>query len=211
MVKIRAFDPSSIEQPHGLSGFAWPSTFKDGAPWDLEIGCGVGWHPIQYAKANKDRRLIAIEHTREKFEKFAGRVDRHPELSNILPVHADAMRWVTHAIPAESVDRVFLLYPNPEPKASNKRWLRMPFFQRLLEIMKPGATLTLATNIESYFQEALEYGQKAWGLELVETRSFKLEDELPGLPRTHFEKKYLVRGETCFDVTFRKARATLRP
>ncbi len=208
---VRAFDPSSIEKPHGLTGFAWPAEFKDGAPWDLEIGCGVGWHPIKYAIDNPSRRLIAVEHTREKFESFQGRVFKHAQLKNLLPIHADAIRWVTHAIPAGSLDRIFLLYPNPEPKAANKRWLRMPFFQRLLETLAPGGTITLATNIESYFDEARVYGVEAWGLEIVGERRFNLATAPDEAPRTHFEKKYLERGETCFDVTFRKDRANLRP
>lgn len=211
MLKVRAFDPTSIEQPHGLNGFAWPAAFKDGAPWDLEIGCGVGWHPIKYALDHPKRRLIAIEHTREKFESFQGRVFNHPEITNLLPVHADAVRWVTHAIPAGSVDRIFLLYPNPEPKAANKRWLRMPFFQRLLETLAPGGTITVATNIESYLEEAVKYGVEVWGLEVLEQRRFTKAEAPAGTPRTHFEKKYLERGEMCFDVTFRKDRATLRP
>jgi tRNA (guanine-N7-)-methyltransferase len=211
VLKVRAFDPIAIEQPHGLNGFAWPAAFKDGAPWDLEIGCGVGWHPIAYARANAGRRLVAIEHTREKFARFAGRYARHPELTNLLPVHADAVRWVTHAIPPESLERVFFLYPNPATKSVSKRWLRMPFFQKLLEAVKPGGTILLATNLESYFLEAVEYGEKAWGLEVLETRTFQKATAPAETPRTHFEKKYLDRGETCFDVTFRKARATLRP
>lgn len=210
MLKVRAFNSSEIEMPPSLQNFQWPAAFREGAPLDLEIGCGVGWHPIQYAKANPDRRLIAIEHTREKFEKFQGRHERHPELTNLLPVHANALHWVTHGLAPETLDRVFILYPNPELKASNKRWFRMPFFERLLESVKVGGTVTLATNIEEYFNEALQYGQEVWDLEIIAQRRFTLDDLKGSSPRTHFEKKYLLRGEACFDVTFRKGRATNR-
>jgi tRNA G46 methylase TrmB len=202
-LSVRAFDSESVSPPKGLSDFQWPASFTDGSPLDLEIGCGVGWHPIRYAQRNPQRRLIAIEHTREKFESFHGRYEKHA-LDNLLPIHADAIRWVTHAIKPESLDRAFLLYPNPEPGNPSKRWLRAPFFHRLLETMKPGATIQLATNIESYFKEALEYGTEYWKLKIVEQRI--LTQPIPeDIPRTHFEKKYLERGETCFDVTFRKS------
>lgn len=202
MKAVRAFDASSVEKPHGFGQFVWPDEFKRRLPLDLEIGCGVGWHPIQYAKANPDRLLVAIEHTRAKFESFERRAQNHPQLTNLLPVHADAVRWVTHALKPHSIDRIFLMYPNPEPKAPNKRWLRMPFFAKLLEVLKPDGTITLATNIEAYMSEAIDYASEVWNLRVVERRTFTKDSMPPGGPRTHFEKKYLARGEACFDVTF---------
>lgn len=144
----------------------------------------------------KEPRILNVKNTQIEYDSF-------PSLTNLLPVHADAVRWITHHVQPAALDKVFLFYPNPEPGNPSKRWLRAPFFERLLECMKAGATLTLATNIEAYFAEALAYGTEYWKLEVLEQRAFKA-NELPEGPRTHFEKKYLARGETCFDVTFCK-------
>lgn len=201
---VREFDRSRVPTPQGLASFVWPRSFKDGSPLDLEIGCGVGLHPIQYALANPCRRLIAIEHTREKFESFHRRWTSHDSPSQLLPVHADAVHWVTHALKPETIGRVFLLYPNPEPKAPNQRWLRRPFFAQLLSVVKPGGTITLATNIESYADEAILYATDFWNLSVLERRVLRAVHHPTLSPRTHFEKKYLERGETCFDVTFLK-------
>jgi len=201
---VRPFQPEQVAKPSVLEGFAFPRTFEDGSPIDLEIGCGVGWHPITYAKENSDRRLIAIEHTREKFESFKGRFEKNGKPANLLPVHADAVRWITHALTEESMSRIFLLYPNPEPNSPNKRWFRSPFFERLMWSLAPGGTITLATNIESYMEEAREYADKVWKLELKQTRTLNSVTKSAGLPRTHFEKKYLERGETCYDAVFVK-------
>lgn len=195
---VRQFDESAITAPRAL---VKPRAHEH---LDLEIGCGVGWHPIQYAKENPGRHLVAIEQTREKFQSFARRAQKHA-LANLTPVHADAVRWVTHALTPQSLERIFILYPNPEPRASNRRWVRMPFFAKLLEALKPGGTLTLATNIEAYAQEAAEYALHFWQLETLGPQPYA------GPARTHFEKKYLERGETCFNVTFRKPSASLRP
>jgi tRNA (guanine-N7-)-methyltransferase len=186
---VRPFDREQVTPPHGL--VVAPNV----SPLDLEIGCGVGWHPVTYAKENPDRTLIAIEHTREKFQKFQQRADNHA-LANLHPVHADAVRYVTHGLQPNTIDRVFLLYPNPEPQADNKRWFRMPFFHELLLKMKSGGTLELATNIAPYAAEAKVYAVH-WGLKLIS-------ETYPQKPRTHFEKKYLARGETCFDLIFQK-------
>jgi tRNA (guanine-N7-)-methyltransferase len=199
---VRPFHTEKIDPPADFESFRWPEKFLEGAPIDLEIGCGVGWHPIRYATDNPNRRLIAIEHTREKFDSFQGRIEKH-QLDNLLPVHADAVRWVTHHLRPSSIDRVFLLYPNPEPGNPAKRWLRSSFFYRLLEVLKPGGEITLATNIDSYFKEALQFAREVWNLEIASQSVLKTPAPA-GIPRTHFETKYLLRGETCFDVTFRK-------
>jgi tRNA G46 methylase TrmB len=200
---MREFKKSLIAPPIGSTHFSDLKSnlfsnfqFTD---IDLEIGAGVGWHSIQYARANPTRFLISIEHTRSKFTRFQARHAHHPELKNLLPIHADAIRWVTHCLEPASLSRCFILYPNPEPKAPNKRWLRMPFMRALLETLRADGKLTLATNEFSYFSEALEYGNIHWGLDFELIRAFD-----SGKPRTHFEKKYLERGQPCFEFTATK-------
>jgi len=206
---IRPFHPEAAHLPEHSGPFQWPAHWMTPSmadtPLDLEIGCGVGWHPIRYASENDGRRLIAIERTRAKFDRFRSRLARHPTLANLLAIHADATRWVPNALVPESIDRCFLLYPNPEPKAPGRRWFRMPFMHRLLATLRPGGEITLATNEEWYWQESLEFATRHWGLEIMEARSYRI-GTIPtdDVPRTHFEKKYLARGETCHDTRLRK-------
>jgi tRNA G46 methylase TrmB len=168
----------------------------------VEIGCGVGLHPIQYAKSNPDAFIIAIEKTREKFLKFKGRLENHPELGNIYPVHASALHWIPQNILQEEVDQYFILYPNPYPKEKqkNKRFMHMPFMDYLLKTLKPGGLLEMATNKEFYYLEARNAMQNEWGMQLVSDMLVAKNTA----PRTHFEKKYLLRGEHCYNMLFRK-------
>ena len=163
----------------------------------LEIGAGRGLHAVQFAKANPSSQLMAIERTRVKFEDFAKRAEHH-KLSNLIPIHADAIPWVVHGIPAASLDGVFLLYPNPEPKNAAQRWLNMPFFEFLLSRLKPAKKIIVATNIQSYFEEAHQQAEEHWKLEVD---NFKID---PSSNRTHFEIKYLARGETCYQLELTK-------
>ncbi|GAA0204495.1 SAM-dependent methyltransferase [Kangiella japonica] len=163
----------------------------------LEIGAGKGMHAMQFAEANPSKHLIAIERTRAKFDVFSER-SRELALNNLLPVHADAIPWVVHALPPESLEGVFLLYPNPEPKNSSQRWLNMPFFEFLISRMKPNATLVLVTNIVDYFKETTEVNRDVWKLKAEES-------EVPkDSARTHFEIKYLARGENCYQLLLTK-------
>ena len=148
---MREFDPRCVPQPR--SEVLFPDV---AGPIDLEIGCGAGYHPILYAKREPERTLVAIERTQTRFARFEGRLVGHPELTNIVPVNADAVRWVTHRVPEQAVERIFLLYPNPYPKKgqANKRWHFMPFMGRLLGALASGGSLALSTNMEFYAEEA---------------------------------------------------------
>jgi tRNA G46 methylase TrmB len=196
---VRPFRAERIHAPPNAAPFEVPPS---PVPLDVEVGCGAGLHPLRYAREHPERFLVAIEHTRTRFERFAGRLAHHAPLPNLHPVHADAVAWITHFLPPRSVDRYFFLYPNPYPKG----WHVMPFFGRVVETLKPGGTIVLATNERFYFDEAKEFFARAWGLEFESERALSAATKLPsGVPRTHFEKKYLERGETCLELVVRKA------
>src|SRR5690242_9585049 len=75
---------------------------------DLEIGAGQGLHAMRYSAENPDRLLLAVERTVERFAQLARRQADHRR-ENLRIFHADAVSSVTHFLPEESLDRVFLL------------------------------------------------------------------------------------------------------
>ena len=91
---IRAFVGESVPRPRRC-----PEWVDSAKPTDLEIGCGVGLHPIRYARAHPERRLIAIEHTKTRFLKFERRLAHHTDVDNIIAVHANAIGYITHIVP----------------------------------------------------------------------------------------------------------------
>lgn len=198
---IREFRAEKVPFPRGYEGFQFPRNESRVA---IEIGAGAGWHAVQYAKAQRDTLLFAIEQTHDRFRKLELRAKRHSELKHLHPVHANAVGWITHLVPPAAVDEYFLLYPNPNPKESqrNKRWHWHPFFSRLVTTLKPGGRLILATNESFYAEEARDVIVSQWQMRLdrFEKISKCTHPEFP--PRTHFEKKYLDRGETIFDLSF---------
>lgn len=190
---VRKFKPDLVP-----ADTRFPKIELPDPPYDIEVGCGVGYHPVQYAMANPERTLLAIERTHERFRKFLGRIEGNEVGENLIPIQSDALPWIVHHIPKNSVQRYFFLYPNPFPK--HRRWYAMPFMEYVIDTMVEGGTLQMATNIEEYYLEAKAYFVKHWGLELAEDK--RLEQDFT--PRTHFEKKYLARGEACWNLIFRK-------
>ena len=196
---MRPFNASKVPRPAIDLDFKKVRYFRH---TDLEIGCGVGRFAIDRASKNPHRAVIAIEKTQERFSKFARRIENHPALPNLFPVHGEAASVVTHFIPPESLDAIFLLYPNPYPKLKqrNLRWHNRAFMAFLLDRLRASGTFTIATNVEDYRDEAVQMMTSTWDLDILEDRRLTLTET----PRTHFEKKYLLRGDDCWNLIFQK-------
>lgn len=166
----------------------------------LEIGAGTGMHPLSYAQKFPERLIIAIEKTHERYGKFIRAYNRLKPL-NLIPIHSHAISWVAHNIGKEELDEIFILYPNPNPKVSdlNKRWHAMPFFGYLIDTLKPSGKVTMRTNELFYAEEAKKYMDDIWELSDVQIRSFSQGDVVEF--KTLFEKKYLERGQTCYEIS----------
>lgn len=177
-----------------------------GGPLALEIGAGVGLHPILFARRHPEVTVLGIESTHERFAKFQGRLNHHPQIKNLHAIHADARLWISQNILPGSVDRLFILYPNPypKPKHSNLRWHSMPFTRTLLDTLKPGGILEFGTNLSDYAVDALKTFTHVYGMEFVSFHALN-GARFPRIRgETHFERKYLLAGQKCFRFTLRR-------
>ena len=191
----RAFQPQKLSAPRD---FIVPDILINAElPLVLEIGAGKGKHALSFALQHPDKHLIAIERTRNKFDAFA-KLAAQQKSSNLSAIHADAIAWIVHAIAPNSIERIFILYPNPEQHNPNQQWLNMPFFEFLLSRLQVNGEVILATNIEAYMDNAEQQANEVWCL--PNARHKVASDS----QRTHFEVKYLARGETCWQLNMRK-------
>ncbi|MFN8943309.1 MAG: SAM-dependent methyltransferase [Pseudobdellovibrionaceae bacterium] len=172
----------------------------------LEIGCGVGLHPLMCSVNTPDKQFIAIERTKNKFEKFHRRYLTHDSPQNLFPIHADAEAVLNHYIPDESLSELYLLYPNPEKQNPARRWICMPLFGFVLKKLKQGAQFHMVTNELSYFQEFKEVNSKQWQLDLGFEKIISKADHPDFKPRTHFEIKYFKSGQKLYEICLIKGR-----
>ncbi|MEZ4704901.1 MAG: hypothetical protein R3A11_06920 [Bdellovibrionota bacterium] len=89
-------------------------------PVDLEIGCGVGRHPMLYTQRNLHRILIAIEKSPVRFRTMMQEVSERDDLSNLVTLNEHAVSALVHLIPERSIENVFfsiqILIPRPRKK-----------------------------------------------------------------------------------------------
>ena len=180
---IRQFQAQRMHAPRDFQAIA-------NQPVCVEIGAGKGKHALLFSGQNPEKQLIAVERTREKFLSMQKQHGLEGQ-KNLQPIHADALPWVVHALFPAQVEQFFILYPNPEPHNPAQRWLNMPFFEFLLSRLKTGGQITLASNIPDYIEEAQQQLIEVWKLPFVK------EAVAQDSARTHFEIKYLERGELC--------------
>ena len=124
-------------------------------PLWLEIGFGGGEHLIWQAAHNPDVDLIGCEPFIDGVVKVLNAIESQ-HLANIR-VHADDARDALRWLPDASIDRAFILFPDPWPKKRHvkRRLVNASTLALLARVMRPGAELRLATDIGDYMRTML--------------------------------------------------------
>ena len=165
----------------------------------LEVGFGGGEHSLAQAAANPDAGLIACE----VFENgicslLAQLVPEGGEATAALPANlllwADDARALLRALPDASVDRLFLMFPDPWPKArhAKRRFVHPGQMAELARVLKPGAEWRVASDEPTY---------QAWVPEVMAAQDlFHIAPPATirpeGWPPTRYEAKAIRAGRT---------------
>lgn len=122
----------------------------------LEVGFGGGEHLLAQALANPDIAFLGCEPFINGVAMLLSAMDARPA-SNIR-LHAGDVRFLFEVLPPACLDRVFVLYPDPWPKArhAGRRFIGPDNLDTLARLMRPGAVLRLASDIEAYIEHSLE-------------------------------------------------------
>ena len=135
-----------------LSGLADPAALFPDRPDDLrlEIGFGGGEHLAADAQAHPERGYLGCEPFINGVAKLLAEIETR-DLSNIRIHPGDAAELID-ALPAAGLSGVCLLYPDPWPKRRHKerRFVSDAMLARLARVMRSGAELQFATDIDDY-------------------------------------------------------------
>ena len=116
----------------------------------LEIGFGGGEHLLQRAAEHPDIGFIGCEPFINGVAKALAGIDGQ-NLRNIRLLDGDAGLLIDQ-LPDQSLDRIYLLYPDPWPKRRQRkrRFVSDEMLKRLARVLKRGAELRFATDIDDY-------------------------------------------------------------
>lgn len=122
----------------------------------LEIGFGGGEHMASQAARAPDVLIVGCE----PFLNGVASAVRHvaeQDLKNVR-IHDGDARELAARLPDASLERVFILFPDPWPKARHhkRRIVQPEMVAELARVLKPGGRLRFATDVAGYADWALE-------------------------------------------------------
>jgi tRNA (guanine-N7-)-methyltransferase len=175
------------------TGFAGPVT----SVW-LEVGFGGGEHARALAAANPEIGLIAAEVFEQGLcSMLAALVPEGGEATAPLPANLrlwdDDARPLLRQMPSGSLQRLFLMFPDPWPKPrhAKRRFVHPEIATEVFRVLAPGGEWRIASDDPTY---------QAWVAEVMAGQSERFtaklhQTERPAFwPATRYEAKALAAG-----------------
>lgn len=124
--------------------------FENEGPVWLEIGFGGGEHLVWQAQQNPDVRCIGVEPFVTGVSSCLYSIETH-RLENIRVCMGDG-RCLLERLPDASVERIFILHPDPWPKwrHAKRRLIQPALIDDLARVMPKGAMLRIGTDWADY-------------------------------------------------------------
>lgn len=173
--------------PYSVEAFArFAAVCRPGEPLIVDSCCGVGESTLHLAERFTGHFVLGVDQS-------ADRLSRAPALpSNALLLRADmADIWRLLHEAAYRPVRQYMLYPNPWPKIGQlaRRWPAHPVFPLVLAL---GGSIECRSNWRVYVEEF------ALAAALIAGMHAAVEDYVPDVPMTPFERKYRASGHPLF-------------
>ena len=181
----------------------WQALFGRDAYHVIEIGFGNGDTLVAQAAAQPDADFIGIEVHEPGVGHCLIKL-REAGIANLRIIAHDAVEVLGRQIPAESVDRINLYFPDPWPKKRHhKRRIVQPAFLELCwTALRIGGALHVATDWANYAEHIDEVIGESNRFELDERREHAGNAPLDR-PQTKFEQRGLKLGHRIVDWRYR--------
>ena len=170
----------------------------------LEIGFGGAEHLVAQAQANPRVGYIGTDGFLNAIAKALVAIDER-KLGNVRLYHGDASTLIDW-LPALSLTRIDLLYPDPWPKRRHwkRRFVQDDSLKRLARLLKSGGEFRFATDIPSYAEHVLMRILRSDDFTWTAQRADDWRMPWAGFVRTRYEAKAIREGRTPAYFIFRK-------
>lgn len=185
--------------PHVSVNLSAPLAGLGSRRW-LEIGFGGGEHLAHQATLHPDISLLGAEAFLNGVAKLLSELDER-KTENVRVFYGDA-RELLEVLPDGSLERIFLLYPDPWPKERQKkrRFVNPENLSHFHRLLTDGGQFLFASDIPDYVN---------WTRENVTSHGGFIEERNSPEPftdwtRTRYEAKAIREGRSPAYLTFRK-------
>jgi tRNA (guanine-N7-)-methyltransferase len=170
----------------------------------LEIGFGGGEHLIAQALANPRTGFIGAEPFVNGMAKALAAIEE-TKLANIRLHYADATRLLDW-LPAASLARIDLLYPDPWPKRRHwkRRFVNDTNVATFARLLRPGGAFHFASDWANYTDWTLQRFLRAPNFTWEAERADDWRKPWPGFVVTRYEAKAIREQRTPCYLVFRR-------
>jgi len=189
----------------GSQALDFGKVFNRDAPVVLEIGYGNGETLVQQASADPDSNYLGIE-VHEPGVGHCLLTARDAGVTNLKLINHDAIEILEMAIPAATLNRINLYFPDPWPKKRHhkRRIVQMPFLELCADSLDTLGAFHVATDWANYAEHIDEMFATSDRFTCTERREHSGDQPLDR-PETKFERRGLKKGHQIFDWRFEKS------
>jgi tRNA (guanine-N7-)-methyltransferase len=178
-------------------------SFGRHAPRYLEIGFGMGASLLEMARINPDIDYIGIEVHRPGVGSLLLKLEQEA-IENVRVINDDAVEVLKKDIPDQSLDAVFLFFPDPwhKKKHHKRRILQPDFVSMVASKLKTGGYFHMATDWEEYAEQMMEVmGQSTEFINAAGVNHYSKQGQRP---ETKYERRGQRLGHGVWDLVFNK-------
>ena len=169
-LSLEELQPYLLEVPDDPGVIDPVKVFGNDHPIEIEIGCGKGLFLLNSALAHPDVNFLGIELDR-KYLLFAATRIAKRNLRNARLAGADARKFICERLADSCCRRVHIYFPDPwwKTKHRKRRLFTADFVKACERVLVSGGNLSVATDVEEYFEIILKLVTAETGLRLAKT------------------------------------------
>ena len=170
------------------------------APRWLEVGFGGGEHLAHQAELHRETSMIGAEPFVNGVAKLLAAIETK-QLTNVR-IHDGDVRDLLEVLPDASFERVYLLYPDPWPKArhNRRRFVSPETLTAFRRILAPGGLFLFASDIADYVEWTRTHVAAHGGFQTVSDSAEHFENWI----ETRYEAKAKREGCASAYLTFKR-------
>ena len=188
--------PSRLIEPDSLTDcLDLEKIFERNAPLHVDLGCGDGSFLCSLAQRMPSKNFLGIERLLNRVRASARKA---ATLENVRLLRVESSYAVRYLLPAESVERFYLLFPDPWPKRRHhrRRIVTPDFLNSIHAALKKDGSIYIATDDVDYFGIIKEIAKSNSG--------FAIGDGDVDLPQSKFGRIFREKGAPVHWLELRK-------
>jgi tRNA (guanine-N7-)-methyltransferase len=188
--------PSKAIELHSLTDrLELEKIFGRKAPLHVDLGCGDGSFLCALAQRMSDKNFLGIERLLNRVRASARKA---ASLDNVRLLRMETSYAVRYLLPAGSVERFYLLFPDPWPKRRHhrRRIVTPNFLSSIYAALHKNGRIYIATDDVDYFERIKEIAES--------DPDFSIRDVNVELPESRFARIFREKGAPIHWLTLRK-------